>query len=34
MESLMDEPVFGVEKITGNFVLNDEVHLLGYELVI
>ena len=34
MENRVDEPVFEVEKITGNFVLNDEVHLLGYELVI
>ena len=32
MESLMDKPVFGVEKITGKFVLVDKVHLLGHEL--
>ena len=28
----MDKPVFGVEEITGKFVLADKVHLLGYEL--
>ena len=30
----MDEPVFGVEKINGKFVLADKVHLLGNELEI
>ena len=34
MESLMDKPVFGVEKITGKFVLVDKVHILGYEVVV
>ena len=32
MENLMDEPGFVVEKITGEFVLADEVHLLECEL--
>ena len=32
VESLMDQPVFVVEKITGKFVLVDKVHLLGHEL--
>ena len=34
MENLMDEPGNVVEKITGEFVLADEVHLIDYELEI